>query len=647
MAGKRKRLQELVSLGGVSDATLTSILESLSERPVPGGASRFQVERASVDVIKDMVVEVQLPTVSGAPFKWEFLSPQLLLQRALGEGGALADLFERRLTSVRPSPEAPWDLILYYDEITPGNVLRPDNKRKFMSVYMSFKQLGAALFREESWLTISVVRMNQVHDVLGGWSRMLAEIMRHMFCKAESFIDVGVSLALREPTLMFARLGVVIADEAALKMMIDAKGASGLRPCPLCKNVVMKGSGLATHDPTNYLVELTCCDPGRFDRATDRDLFDAMSLLKEARATSTKKHFSELQRSVGFNYNEFGILSDVSLLPLVRPATTLRFDPMHCVLSNGVASVEVHLFLQRCNAELGLRFHHFETFCKASWTFPRNFREKGAAIHQVFNASRERASTETFKASASELLTVLPLLVHFADTCILPSGKLAAEVESLKLVGDMVAILQAGKAGDPDHESLKRVVHQHFQGFMRVYGEEQVKPKHHYTLHLASQLERDNMTLDAFALERKHQSVKRVANNISNTQRYERSVLARVTVDYLRASAVCEFGDGLKGQSGMLVPGLTVAKSLCFCGLHFYEGDIIFQGGAASLVRACCADASGHLSLVVEPFRLVRRLSSKSGLWRRTNQLQHVRCSGINLAACWTFEGTEATVLRL
>ena len=42
----------------------------------------------------------------------------------------------------------------------------------------------------------------------------------------------------------------MLADEAALKSMFEFKGASGLLPCPLCSNVVLRSSGLHEFDGT-------------------------------------------------------------------------------------------------------------------------------------------------------------------------------------------------------------------------------------------------------------------------------------------------------------------------------------------------------------------------------------------------------------
>ena len=58
-----------------------------------------------------------------------------------------AALMERTLRQL--SPGEPLGLLLYNDEVTPGNVLAPDNKRKFNSFYFAFMKTGAAAHQND------------------------------------------------------------------------------------------------------------------------------------------------------------------------------------------------------------------------------------------------------------------------------------------------------------------------------------------------------------------------------------------------------------------------------------------------------------------------------------------------------------------
>lgn len=59
-------------------------------------------------------------------------------------------------------------------------------------------------------------------------------------------------------------------------------------------------------------------------------------------------------------------------------------------------------------------------------------------VTEVFTVGREKAGRETFKASASELLQIFPLLREFVVQIVQPTGKLTAETTSLLRLCDVV-----------------------------------------------------------------------------------------------------------------------------------------------------------------------------------------------------------------
>ena len=48
-----------------------------------------------------------------------------------------------RMQQMPPSLEQPWTIILYSDEITPGNALAADNKRKVWGVYRALLSISS------------------------------------------------------------------------------------------------------------------------------------------------------------------------------------------------------------------------------------------------------------------------------------------------------------------------------------------------------------------------------------------------------------------------------------------------------------------------------------------------------------------------
>ena len=645
-AVKRRRLQELVGIGGVSDSALARILENLRQNAIQAPVSRQACNRASLAAIRDVEHKLAIPLVKGGTWDWHILLFHQVLRKSLATMPAVAAAFRSALRRRPSNPVSPWRLVCYFDELTPGQALRPDNKRKTMAVYASFAELGPQLLcRSEFWFTIAVARTDIIRQVEGGWSRMLRDLLRTSLL-GEASLPSGVVLHIGEPTLFFARLSNIIADEAALKAALDCKGSSGLRCCPGCRNVMLRGSDLASRCPSGYLVEITCSDIGKFDFATDEDIFGAVDLLARSKGTLGVGAFAQLERSAGFNHNPNGLLADLQLRSECLPATCLTFDPMHCLWSNGVVSVEVHCFLDRMQSGTKFTWRELQAFCRAEWEWPRFCRAKGRAIHEVFNESREKSSKESFKAGATELLVVLPLLLHFAETFLVRS--LPDEVRCLRAMATVAHECQEAKFGRGDADKLAAAVSRHLACFRLVYSEDMVKPKHHYLFHLPRQLARDTFLLDAFTLERKHQEVKRAASNTDNTAEYEVSTLARVHVDEMRNQSQLECDDGLRGPRVRYEPlAAILADALEYRGLRVHVGDIVFQGRhPVRVVGAMLHDDHGP-QLLVHSMHFCRRLSEVAAVWKSTQGLCRCSPEGLRHASCWCTEGDELVILRL
>ena len=226
------------------------------------------------------------------------------------------------------NPENPWSLILAHDEITPGNLLRPDNTRKFTSFYISFLEFGhQALRHEQCWFLVGVLRTKILQHVVGGFSCAAKKLLRALLVEAGSFTH-GIMLPLSAgPTLLFAKLGVHLGDEAALSSLLCCKGASGIRPCTKCANVVKRDSGLAAR--SHRVVEVTCFEPVRFVRTDDNYVWSMHDRLAAMQENVTVGEFEKHQRAYGLSLNNDGVVADRELRAYVLPVTSMYFDWQH------------------------------------------------------------------------------------------------------------------------------------------------------------------------------------------------------------------------------------------------------------------------------------------------------------------------------
>ena len=390
---KRRKFAGIVSIGCVSANALNKILSEARSLSLEDTVSTRTLQRAAFSEYSgEMVLELKLPLKAGGDFTWSICDPCRLVQRLVELSPALKRLFGKSPSS----PTAPWALILSQDEITPGAVLRPDNRRKFSAFYFSFKQFGPSAVRsEEAWFPLCVLRSCVVEEVAGGLSCALRCLLSTLADKFAAGLVLGLESG---PTMFFAEVQVHLGDEAALSRGLSVKGASGLKPCALCANVTKKGAGLAPLRP-DRLIEITCTEANKFVLHSDETLWETYDHLEGLVGRTTVAQLDKRQKSSGLTLQPNCILSDRALRSHFKPVSSLYFDWMHTFLSNGIAAHELHVLLGACRkkgiADVWKLLHDF---CAADWRFPKHQMEAGKRTHATFSPAREKAPNNIGRA---------------------------------------------------------------------------------------------------------------------------------------------------------------------------------------------------------------------------------------------------------
>ena len=557
-------------------------------------------------------------------FRWPVMSLQTGLPYILNKCDGFRKLFMQTLCSGSPaSVDRPWRFLLYADEITPGNPLRPDNKRKQTAIYCSFLEFGASLSSEYSWLTLGVVRGTVLKTINGGLSGAMRCLVRSMFIGDSSIGSAGILL----PTgsIFFCKYHRFISDEAAGKAIFSTKGAAGIRPCMSCKNVVKRddeGKSLLEYDPSGYLVDITCCDPSKFDGITDSDSFAAYdSLTAMVAAGARRADVDRAEKANGFTVDPYGIMSDLEVREIMKPSTYVR-DPMHIMLCGGVMNCEFgalfralkHFFDGRRGAPFS--FAVMREFVGADWLFPKHSRATAAI--DVFSDIREAASFKDnkLKAGASEQLRIYPLVRRFLEVLV-PAGQLLRERLSFTLCCDVIDLAQEIKRGALDKiGELKRKAAEFFRAHLSAYNDEFVIPKHHYMFHMHVTAEEDSFWYDCFVHERKHQRAKDNSEHIRNTASYEESVLTTILHSMIGDLQTDITPDELLEPcahcaelSEVFGVDCSLANRMRFARVPIGVGDVLFSGSGACLVEACLL-VGQDFALLVEPLALMERITA-------------------------------------
>ena len=401
--------------------------------------------------------------------------------------------------------------------------------------------------------------------VVGNLSRVSRVLLNDVFGGVHCLSTAGVDLDFpgRRTVILFAELGHVLGDEAALKMIWDCRGASGVRPCFICLNVVSSRSELAEYTtPTADICCLTCSDVGSLQLASNEEVWRRFDVLEDVKDSVSATDFETLQKASGQNYNADGVLADRALRRFVLPATVHHNDAMHCSVANGIAQFEVTEFFRSANTKLGVKYEAVRKLLALHWRWPRSM--KGGKVAQLFDDKNEEPDKD-FSADAGQMLQILPILRYFVENFVAgprgidTTGECAAEIESFIAMCDVVKILQACKhygVTPARKQDLLAAARRHLQFFARVYGESCVKPKHHFMLHVAVLVNEWSVLLDCYVHERKHKAIKQAASQVYNTESFERSVLARVLLEQTRSlkTNVATFRPGLRETTMQALP---------------------------------------------------------------------------------------------
>ena len=298
---KQRKVAALLHLsdGGVSDRTLATILAKLKAAPsvledIPANYSslRRDTAQAKLDELSVIATTLQLKLESGNTFQWKVALPQDVLPYLAAQVPA----FKAMLLDIFKAGQE-YKLALFHDECTPGNVLRPDNKRKATFVHMTLVDFGHRIYNELTWWPCAVLRHGIAHDAVGGLSGCLRILFRAMFLD-DSRLSTGILIELPRPALFRCKLAVIIADADGIKVMFDFKRSSGIKPCGFCKNAACKGM-LPEFRADAYLKDISEPDISSFDLCSDEEIWQMHDRLAAAKAVMRKTEFDKFEKSFG------------------------------------------------------------------------------------------------------------------------------------------------------------------------------------------------------------------------------------------------------------------------------------------------------------------------------------------------------------
>ena len=250
----------------------------------------------------------------------------------------------------------------------------------------------------------------------------------------------GLQLPSRGPCKFgFFKVGLLLADEAALKQCWSNKGSSGLFICLFCQNVTNHLLNVAVHDKSNWLVPSSVCSLDRCVLHTDESVMAAVRKLKSDRPGMGKGAFEELEKSLGLTFAPEGALFDENFMSSIPGVVSMTsFDWMHVYLVSGLWNSEVPLLIDKVKQEHAMGLSDFVVYLK-SLSWPKKVSSRGTSGIKAV----EKLKDGQLSCSASEGLSLYPTLRAFLMTQVPQSvGAAAKAVHSYYCLAAALDLLQ-------------------------------------------------------------------------------------------------------------------------------------------------------------------------------------------------------------
>ena len=521
-------VRKALAVNGATDKACFQLLQlgqQASAETLPRSLSCFQTA-VGKELPKDMILKV--PLNEGKDGKELYVSVTDLkayLNKRAKDNQQFGECLRQCMID---SKLAPLKMILYFDEAQAGNILSPSSKKKLLFGYVAIVELGM-LQSQDSWFDLCAFSHASINEVQGGWSRLIKEVILTLL----GFdLKAGFPIVPKQGDPFWCRieLACLTGDFDALRCLYDWRGASSIKLCLTCKNVVSTASRLAAFSP--ILVDQTEDDIAKFSLWTDQELCDLWDKPLHAPARTQQLRESE-EKAAGFNiYNRLALLSD----PTARQAAAVSkvvFDPMHLYYSNGICSWEVVQIIQALKPH-GLTPELIgQSFGQTNW---RSASTKSGPKWYKDLMAPQRFTTDTYKGSASDLKALMPLLhFHLAS---LPGLQqhVTLELVSLEALLRITRCLYEIEFQGPKSdllEELSKAQLWHHRAYIKAYTESSLKPKHHFSRHLPMQIAKAGVYVTCFGMESKHQHFKyglqnRLDSQLKDTCLYANRVLQRL-----------------------------------------------------------------------------------------------------------------------
>lgn len=524
------------SLPHVSGSALSSILQEIEEQGMPTLKQRkhFQEARdhllSKYDSYGPLLTSISLECVNGKTIQIPCANFLSLLDACYRDESSMIELLHQTANKHLPSANAPWHLIAYNDEVVAGNPLGADTTRKMQLVYFSFAEIGPIqLSKEESWICCLAIRSSLIADVCGGMSQVMSALLKTVLHNPLCYVqDSGIVLKNSTSQLkLFFKLGFFLQDGLAQKTIWSLKGDSGTKFCLYCQNLITTRSGIEGGILTSNSFDL-----GAILQSTDASLQNTIARLAANYATMSHDDFSLWQQATGFNFCQQSLPWDPILGSELLPRQMFTHDWMHTFFVTGVFNIMTQLVLEEIESSFKVNAYNMAHSCIEQWVLPG---DKSSVSHMLSQKHRKaNKQAGVFKCSAGEALSLYPLFAFFFQHVVLPAGGCAKHIAAYCAMADLIDLIQVIPLQMVSADMLEDACGDFLKACLDCNLLNNMTTKFHWLLHFPFHVRKfeakglGRMLPSCFVQERKHKVAKRYGENISNTSKFETSILQEI-----------------------------------------------------------------------------------------------------------------------
>ena len=283
---------------------------------------------------------------------------------------------------------------MVWDEFTPGTMMKPHNERKTMVVNFTFLELESR--SDNVWWTMAVARTSTITAVLGGWSRMLRDLLRLALGGPSGMQTAGMAVMVQGQCVpIFARSVCLLSDGDGLRQAMQWNGAGSHKPCFRHWNCLSKNHSLS--QSSDKYVAIDCSSFNKLQLWSEDEWRTSIDVCVQARmqwsmGAMTKGDFDDTCQFLGFKATQEGLLACPELRKHMQFIDVLRYDWAHTFLADSLFGREMWAVIAAGKREGLFDEQSVYEFLSQPWTFPAGGKiAKGTKWNQLKPSSTNGA----------------------------------------------------------------------------------------------------------------------------------------------------------------------------------------------------------------------------------------------------------------